>query len=376
MRYWGVIMDKEITSILKRFSEYYSTVQFSIPEIEKREFGIGTEKKIDSRHLAFANEQEIRLSLTRNTPLYVSHSIAYYQLPSAVPMEKKGWLGSDLVFDLDLETKRKYISGKEFEKIRADTLRLVEDFLIQDFGISENKIAINFSGSRGFHVHVRDERFFPLKSEERKEIIGYIKGIGLEYHSFFSQKEAGTISGRIVYRETGPMPNGAGYAGRFAKKILRILETNPQDLSRIFKDETKKQNFINCIKNGNWSLRKMSRGLDKKLYGIAENELAVHTVNIDSGVTQDITKLIRVPNSVHGSTGLCAKILSLSELARFEPMHHTIIFSEKPVRITASEDIPEIEIGNRTQEKISKGETKEVPEYFAIYLRLKESAIL
>ena len=237
-------------------------------------------------------------------------------------------------------------------------------------------MSVNFSGNRGYHVHVRDPRFKSLRSEERREIIEYIKGIGLRYDAFFLEKEAGAspVSGRPVYKEQGPQPAASGYGGRFAKKIVQALENEPEKMSRIFKDKAKRDNFLNGINSGNWSLRKLSPGIDAKLRAIAETELPMRTVNIDSGVTQDTSQLIRVANSIHGSTGLAAKILGFSELSLFEPMHGAIIFSQTPMKITAIEDIPEIEMGNQVHESIPKGAQKEVPEYLAFYLKLKGSA--
>lgn len=371
-------MDNDLAHVLKRFSQYYASPGFrpQIPQIEKREFGAGIDKKIDSRHMGFGTESEFRSFLVNNTPLYVSHSVAYYELPRATPMERKNWLGADLVFDLDFETESKYLSKSDFERIRADTVRLVEEFIIPDFGVPKDKINVNFSGNRGFHVHVRDSRFLQLKGDERREIIEYIKGMGLKYDSFFTKKEVGHSAGQIIDKEVGPIPSESGYTGRFAKKALRILEDEPERLSRVFKDERKRQRFIDGINAGNWSLRKLTGGIDKKLREIAETELPLRTVNIDAGVTQDASKLIRVANSIHGSTGLSAKILELRDLASFEPMRSAIVFSEKPVKVLALEDIPEIEMGGVTREKIMKGGTAEVPEYFAFYLKLKGSAKL
>lgn len=366
-------MDKEYAFVLKRFSDYYSKAKFNIPQIEKREFGFGLEKKIDSRHLGFANEQEFRSFLVNNTPLYVSHSVAYYNFPHAKPMERKGWLGADLVFDLDFESENKYLSKDDFAKVRADALRLVEEFLISDFGVQKHALLINFSGNRGFHIHVREQRFSQLKGNERKEIIEYIKGIGLKYE-YFVQEDA-NIKGKL----SGPVPSDSGYAGRFAKRVLELLASETDPISSTLKKEERldfSTKFQAGIKSGNWSLSQRTGAIEKKLREILENELSLQTVNIDGGVTQDVSKLIRVPNSIHGSTGLSAKILSLKELASFEPMHHALVFSQRPIKIVALENVPEIEIGNTTQEKISKGEEKEVPEYFAIYLKLKGSAKL
>ncbi len=369
-------MDQALAFVLKMFSEYYSKAGFSIPEIEKREFGAGTERKIDSRHMGFANEGGFRSFLVNRTPLYVSHSVAYYRIPAATPMEKKGWLGADLVFDLDFETESKYLSKKDFENIRADAIRLVEEFVMPDFGVSKNEVSVNFSGNRGFHIHVRDTRFRKLRGDERREIMEYIRGMGLKYGAFFETDARGMGI-------QGPAASSGGYKGRFAKKILSILEAEPKRIIPGFRNDRAGEkysafvaSFAENIRSGNWSQKERTEGIDNNLRRIAENELPLRTVNADAGVTQDVSKLIRVPNSLHGSTGLCAKILDLGALPGFEPMHHAYVFSGGPVKIAALEDIPEMEMGNSTHEKIAKGERKEVPEYLAIYLELKGSARL
>ena len=76
----------EMLAVKKIFSEYYEGAQFPIPGIEKREFGFGNVKKIDARHLNFASEGEFRRYLVTNTPMFVSHSTAYYDFPAATPM--------------------------------------------------------------------------------------------------------------------------------------------------------------------------------------------------------------------------------------------------------------------------------------------------
>ncbi|MDD5337327.1 MAG: hypothetical protein PHS02_02485, partial [Candidatus ainarchaeum sp.] len=113
--------------------------------------------------------------------------------------------------------------------------------------------------------------------------------------------------------------------------------------------------------------------VDRKLREIA-GELALLTVNIDSGVTLDHTKLIRVADTIHGGTGLCAKRVPLSKLSSFEPMHGALALSAQPVKIVATEDVPALEMGNTTHEALVAGQALEVPEYFAVYLRQKGSA--
>jgi len=39
--------------------------------------------------------------LEEKTPIHLYYSSAYYEEPSADKMDLKGWLGSDLIFDID-----------------------------------------------------------------------------------------------------------------------------------------------------------------------------------------------------------------------------------------------------------------------------------
>src|SRR5271157_5126303 len=163
-------MDQKETLAIKRiFASYYEQAEFHIPGIEKREFGIGNLKKIDARHLNFASAGEFRRYLCNNTPLFVSHSTAYYEFPGATPIQKKVWKGADLVFDLDIHAEGKFGAYAKLDEVKGDLERLVNDFIINDFGISKENISMNFSGNRGYHVHVSDPAFLPLGGDERRE---------------------------------------------------------------------------------------------------------------------------------------------------------------------------------------------------------------
>ena len=190
---------------LKYIAHYYESAQFNFYQIEKREFGIGLIKKIDARHLAFESIEQFRKYLLVNTPLFVSHSTAYYGYPAATPIQKKGWNGADIVFDLDMHAEGKYDVYKKLEEAKQDAIRLKEDFIKSDFGIDE--VLCVFSGNRGYHLHIRDKNFIEIGGEERKELVDYIRGNGLNYLNFFEERE---VPGRRINQWIGPLPNEAG----------------------------------------------------------------------------------------------------------------------------------------------------------------------
>lgn len=351
------------------FSEYYAKkAEFSIPSLEKREFGIGNVKKIDARHLCFGNEHEFRNYLITNTPLFVSHSAAYYERPGATPQDRKGWLGADLIFDLDLHAEGKYGVYAVLGRVRQDVIRLVEDFLAGDFGIAKKEMAIVFSGNRGYHVHIRDAAYHDLGPEERRELGDYINGIGLDYTRFFNEEE---IPGRRIAKVMGPKPTDYGYRGRFAKAVVKAIENEPKKISTIFSNTEKRQKFVAGINEGDYN-RSSIDNIVERLKPIADS-LPVNSIDTDKGVTMDVHKLIRVPNSIHGETGLMAAIVP--DIHSFSPLDDALAFSMTKSRgVELIEDVPALHFGKQEFGAMKKGEKKELPEAFAIFLLAKGSA--
>lgn len=349
-------------NIKELFSNYYRTANIRIQEIEKREFGIGNNKKIDARHLNFVNISELKNYLALNPPLFVSHSTACYEFPGATPIQRKNWLYADIVFDLDIHADGKYGAYAKLEGMKKDVERLVNDFIINDFGIKKEFVMINFSGNRGYHIHVRDPKYIKIGGEERRELVDYIMGTGLNYLDFFLNREK---NAKLI----GPRPDEGGYRGRFARNLIRLLEENPQSISRIFKKEDVKKFFIAGINNGNYSKTTLNlEDLLTRLEPIAKM-LSISSVNTDAGVTQDLSKLIRVPNSIHGETGLVAKIIE--DVEKFDPFKDASLKGEK-TKVKFIEMVEEIpELGTK---RFEKDEIVELEFHEALFFILKKSA--
>lgn len=358
--------DKDKRIALEYLAGYYAHADLNVFQIEKREFGIGLIKKIDARHLAFESTESFRKYLISNTPLFVSHSTAYYEFPAATPIERKAWLGADLVFDLDMHAEGKYGVYPKLETMKQDALRLVEEFLLPDFGISKKDILYAFSGNRGYHIHVRDKNFLDLGGDERKEIVDYIRGTGLAYGNFFD-REHGRRPELI-----GPRPDESGYRGRFSRAAIALLEKEPEKLSRVFSKDETRNNFIAGIREGNWS-RTSIKDVVTRLRIVADS-LPLASVNADAGVTQDLSKLIRVPNTIHGETGLIAK--AVDDMGRFDPLKDAIINKdgEGIKDITFTEDVPGLEFAGTTFGPYKKDDKKELQSAAAMFFVLKGSA--
>jgi len=351
---------------ISKFADYYSNADFRIKSIERREFGVGNSKKIDSRHLAFRTIPEFRAYLISNTPLFVSHSASYYHFPGATPIEKKQRIGADLIFDLDIHAEGKYAVYSKLDEAKEDVLRLLEEFIFSDFGISKDNVLVVFSGNRGYHVHITDEEYLILGGDERREIVIYIKGEGLNYGNFFEWEEVARHK-----KLFGPNPDEGGYRGR----IARLIAEKPELLSpRIFKDEKRRKLFVDGIKEGDWSRCSLKLAEIPERVSEAAKSLTVRSVNADAPVTHDLSKLIRVPNSIHGDTGFIAKIAD--DINKFDPLDDALIKNKNTVSIVFTEHVPEMEILDSTYGEFKKDEKIELPESLGLFYILKGSASL
>ena len=92
--------------VSRKFNEFYANPSTKIPAppaIGEREFAFFLFKeRIMVRHRSASTLPGLRNLLCETKPSDVYYSCAYYENPEA-DMNKKGWLGADLVFDIDAD---------------------------------------------------------------------------------------------------------------------------------------------------------------------------------------------------------------------------------------------------------------------------------
>ena len=72
----------------------------------------------------------------------------------------------------------------------------------------------------------------------------------------------------------------------------------------------------------------LPKSFKKKLVRLALKEAAIYP---DEPVTGDVHRLIRLPGSLHGGSGLRVMVLDSKKLETFNPMKDPIAFGEEPV---------------------------------------------
>ena len=378
-------INNEENFVRMRFGRSYAGKEVKAPEgIEKREWGFGSlNRKIESRHFKFASQQELNSYLVRNTPFFISYSTAYYEFPDMRPMEKKNWIGADLVFDLDsnhLEVgcskkhEQRWVCDECLGAVREETIKLIEEFLIPDFGFSRAEIKVNFSGNRGYHVHIANRAVMELGAYARREIVDFVTGIGIDSESIGFRKER--IGDSKMQKLVGPKPSDMGWFGKVARFVIKLANENKLeelgldqvDARKIYKN---REQFVKGIERGNWDV--VSIPHKQMVWSSAIDRLKIKLSDkIDQNVTADATKLIRLPDSLHGETGLVAK--RVEDINGFNPLKDAIAFGSEPLKIKVNKinrfKINEQEFGPFENESV------ELPEYAAMYLICKREASL
>lgn len=378
---------KTVAFVREMFREYYNKDFYlgeSFPMVEKREFGFVLFEGRMLRHVSFQNKEEIASFLRSSVPRDAYFSCAYYEDPKA-EMEKKGWLGADLIFDIDADhipthcdkihdewtcgncgfagkgvtpEKCPRCGSEKFDErtwpcevclasAKAETVKLL-DILTRDFGFSEKEIQVFFSGHRGYHIHVGSETIKNLDSISRKEIVDYICGLGLDV-AFHGLSEK---AWRSAYALKGLNLNDSGWRGRIAKSIYNlILNAKRDDYERMGLNRTIVEVIIKnkdkILKNlddlGFWGVVKgMGFETWKK---IAEFCVMSQSAKIDTVVTTDIHRLIRLAGTLHGKTGLKKVEIQVSDIEDFDPFKSAVAFKNGMVSVFVP-DSPEFRLGD------------------------------
>ena len=343
---------KEINFLKSEIRNYYERNNTDYPYlIEQREWGFGFDKKIDFRHRKYENNEQLKKYLISNAPLFVSYSVARYVAPEGKPMENKIIKGSDLVFDIDIHGcpnhPDKFVCDDCLNRAKEDVIKLCENFLEPDFGIKKNEMLINFSGNRGYHVHIDNELYQNLDKGARTELVDYLKGTDFDAREFI--KKHSTVE-------------SPAWFGRVAKDLINKIEEKKVRT-------TKRDEYLSEISKGIWDNVSNSSWFHREI----EESVKRMRCNVDEQVTTDIHRLIRLPNSIHGESMLLAK--KVYNLDKFDPLKDTIVINNEYIDIEIIEEVPEIRLGNETFEKSNNKKTS-VPKYYAAYLIGKNVARL
>lgn len=339
--------DKTTTFLRRTYREHYFRHhdEIEVPKMmESREFGYIPFGKGMVRHLSYRSPGELTADLVKQAPSSVYCSNATYSDPT-LPMDEKGWKGAELIFDIDAssiptpcrtrhnfwtcktcgkvirsadrpsrcskcqgeETMQLHWSCPECLAAAKDHAARLISFLTNDFGVSSSNVLVYFSGNRGYHLHVDDQRFEAMDQSARAEVANYVKGTG------FVRPQRGDTT-----------PDGA-WAERLA-----IAELGNQAL--------KMEQIVNTFGS-----------------------------RIDESVTTDIHRIFRMPGTLHGNSGLLK--MRVHDLKAFRADHDPVVLGDAEVAVSVR-GAPAFSLKGRTFGPYSSEEA-ELPTYAAVYLLTK-----
>lgn len=407
-----------ITWLQERFAWYYRHHPPAMPDrFTRREFGfiLWPERPGPPpflRHRAYDHADKFHWYLQNRTPHSVYYSTAYYRRPGELKMLDKGWMGAELIFDLDadhlVEAEKAKEAGQalsmadQLRLVKTQFQRLLDEFLFGDFGLTEDDVWISFSGSRGYHAHVVESRLMSLGSRERREIVDYVtgkfpaeKGSHTPDLDYLVQSRAVAVDGKgkfakVTRQEFLAPADAPGWPGRITRSLvdtlrIRVLEADPKaakaylvSLDGVGPDGAQK--FLNRFDQA--ALDRLAQGAIDQ--GAVVRRILHHLLRqwaipmakgeTDEPVTADVKRLIRLPGSLHGKSGLAAMTLRPDQLADFDPLQDAVVFGQNPVRVVARNDTF-VELRGEAV-KLAKGEPIDVPEAHAVLLCARMQASL
>jgi DNA primase small subunit len=238
-----------------------------------------------------------------------------------------------------------------------------------------------------------------LKSHERREIVDYISGTGLNIDWVFPQRAYGKKEFNKVQR-TGqvrdvPPPGSGGWRGRMRLGIeilveeLRSLDAKQAKdrfpslsaaqekivegmLQALFEKKGNKDGSQVMLENNNMACFSDVRH-EALFIQLLEKEIKPRLMGeIDEPVTSDIKRLIRLPGSLHGKSGFQVMLMTRGDLDDFNPFDDAVpdVFPEKEVEVFSKE---------RTRFRL-KGQEFDIdgwcklPTYAAIFLLCRKKA--
>ena len=388
-------MDSNSRFMLKAFKKYYRTESAILPDrFARREFGfMFFDKNFVQRHLSFSSPEELHRYMQGNVPAHSYYSTSYYRKPNEPVMEDKQWLGAELIFDLDadhLDGAKEMTYAQMILQIRSEMINLVDSFLLGDLGFSEDQVHITFSGGRGYHAHVRTPDVMELGTHERRELVDYITGSGLNIDWVFPINRVATskvVTGNGVRTNVAkdrliPPADAGGWKKRMRGGLMDVVnvfcDCDMKEIKREYpsikksdgksiakaQEELRKARGVLFEKN---NMAMLSTSVQNMLMKVMKEDVAYRlSGEVDEPVTADIKRLIRLPGSVHGKSGLRVTPITREQLTDFDPLQMAVpdAYSDDPVKITMRKPA---DLNMKGEHFSLKGET-EVPEFAAVFL--------
>ena len=221
-----------------------------------------------------------------------------------IKLGKKGYLGHDLVIDID-----KHLEGSRIDWL-DDICEITDslvNILIRTLGFKEEEIILEFSGNKGFHLLIKGREKLPV--EDRRQIIEYLMGEKIDRKNLEISKGGwGKIFGDAVKR-IALLSGDDKKANNKTLLSLGLPKVHAKKIGDLASDKTARD----FLKEGRLNVldAKSSNAIRDWILRSKKEDFST----IDKKVTVDKNRILRVAGSVHQKSGLVCVPLELSDLS-------------------------------------------------------------
>ena len=276
---------------------------FILHSLSLREFGFDYGEGPSHRYNQFMTVEQLSDFLRNKAPYAAYASVALYEQPSM----RKGWLKSELVFDVDakdLPLKSCGCSGGVVcEKCLDEARRIAAMFaetLRSDLDL--RNIYFVYSG-RGFHIRATDDAVMTMEQTERTQLVEYVTGgviptdvtMALGYSRVFRERIAQTFE-------------------RLSKERLLEIHGMRKALAQQLIEE--KEKVVTAMRRGWLNEIQNFEGMGEKTFQLLLEFLTRLNAELTDGkVTIDTKRILRLPSSLH--SGVSMKCILVRDIERF-----------------------------------------------------------
>jgi len=351
-----VLSVADLTGILRN---HYENCDLVVEKLPRRSVAFSTW----DRHNAYESIEALRKDLTESIPDSVFYSTARYLNPSAnagagkasETWKQKDRKSTDLTFDLDFD----HVEGhndmtyvEQIDTIAKHTLRLI-NILEQQYGVKEYQVT--FSGRRGFHVRVTDEAYTLLTKSQRKQIMNDLLGERLEKKATLAAYETNSFKSDAAFKLKDPSLRDWGgkirlacdyYMNNFDTFTQALLEKHwpkkltPKELQNLmsrlsnpsFRQRLVRTGDLRAFLGEKLATKTRLENMYSMLLSMAKEEYAVE---IDTSVTAEVNKIIRMPGSINTKHGYECRVVEIDELMDMDYLFHNSAqtFGNKQVQV-------------------------------------------
>ncbi len=349
------------------------------------------------RHIAFATRADHDRLFKSRVPWHAYYSTAFYRSPGEKRMQDKQWLGAELIFDLDadhLPDAESMSFPEQLAAVKVEFRKLLDEFVFGDFGFGTDDVFITFSGGRGYHCHVTAESVLELDARGRRQIADYVTGKGVEERELITVTERKIKEGGFEKKTRHlrfPAPDEPGWRGRMGRGVLSVVdhvrampyEQAIEELTRYdgigpataeaFLRKVRDPRVVERMREGYSDQgREVLAFLTKAAVQSGIVELAEGET--DEPVTADVKRLIRLPDSLHGKTGLRVVRLDIDDLPGFDPLVEAVAL---PGGVQDRVVAPQATVFGLAGEtfRLSAGEPQPLPRHAAFFAVARRLAV-